>query len=117
MKRVSLPNIIRIFICILALLNIGVFPLRASNSGNIDKSIVIPNDFLQNASIQKNDGTAQYRAGMHKKPVNFLSVTLLMSVCGITCPETYRENYINSLITYFIHFRTFTTYPIPPPAC
>jgi hypothetical protein len=116
MKRISFAKILRIIIFIFAIINISILPLRVSGKGSGDKSALIPNEIMQNPAFQENDNSSLTKAGIFKKNVRYYSVVLILFQTIIASNVYDFQQDINILSPYFICYRTFTTYPIPPPS-
>lgn len=115
MKRITFTIIPRIIIFIIAFLNIGIFPLRASDSGSGEKSFIISTDIVQNPTFLEKEYSSTCKSAGFRKQVKLLSIILIDYHLFISSQETYYQSDPYNFSPYFINFRTYPTYPIPPP--
>ncbi len=110
---ISLPKII---IFILALLNNGILPLQSANTERSDKSFFVSNDVVQNPAFLEKISSGFGKPADFKKHIKCIFAFLIEYPQFVFFQEDYHQNDRYTLIPQFIVFRTFQTFPIPPPS-
>lgn len=116
MKRISFIKILRISVFIFSLINLSTITLRSYEKGGGDKSVLVPNEMVQNQAIQENDNSSLNKGGIFKKNVRLYSVVLIVFLKPYLTARNNFQNYLNYSSSYFISYPSITAYPIPPPS-